>query len=143
MLINICFGFIMFIASLIESPFLDTRMWQKRKTQLANKELTSIGDTPLFVCRVSPHAKCSAPSVRTLDSGSTNAVSLSPHTQWHHFVFTMPVAPALQNQTHRELMYRPLQFQKRSQYFFSTHDKPLPVAMCVHNPNRSPFKIQS
>jgi len=31
----------MFIASLIESPFLDTRMWQKRKTQLANKERLS------------------------------------------------------------------------------------------------------
>jgi len=36
----------MFIASLIESPFLDTRMWQKRKTQLANKERLSIGIVP-------------------------------------------------------------------------------------------------
>jgi hypothetical protein len=34
----------MFIASLIESPFLDTRMWQKRKTQLANKERLSIAN---------------------------------------------------------------------------------------------------
>jgi hypothetical protein len=49
----------------------------------------------------------------------------------------------LRNQTHRELMYRPLQVQKRSQYFFGSDDEALPVAMCVHNPDRSPFAIYS
>ena len=40
-----------------------------------------------------------------------------------------------------ELMYGPLQFQKRSRYFIDTHDEPLSVAMCVNNPDRSAFKI--
>ena len=39
-------------------------------------------------------------------------------------------------------MYRPLQFHKCSQLFIGTHDETLSVAMRVHNPDRSPFKIQ-
>src|SRR5262245_43031703 len=42
MLINICFGFIMLIASLIESPIAKTRMWQKRNTHLANFDVASL-----------------------------------------------------------------------------------------------------
>jgi hypothetical protein len=39
------------------------------------------------------------------------------------------------DQTHRELVYRPFQFHKRSQYFFGAHDVTLAVAaMCVNNP---------
>jgi hypothetical protein len=37
----------------------------------------------------------------------------------------------------------PLQFQERSQYFFGVHHEMLSVAMCVHNPDRSPFNIES
>jgi hypothetical protein len=48
-----------------------------------------------------------------------------------------------QNRTHRERVYRPLQFQKRSQLFISAHDETLSVVMRVNNPHRSPFKIQS
>jgi hypothetical protein len=40
-------------------------------------------------------------------------------------------------------VYRPLQFDERSQHFVGTHDKTLSVAMRVHNPDRSPFKIDS
>jgi hypothetical protein len=48
----------------------------------------------------------------------------------------MPVAPALQNQTHRELMYRPLQFNKRAQLFVGMHNKaPSVVAVGVNNPD--------
>jgi hypothetical protein len=42
MLINIFFGFMMLIASLIESPSLKTRMWQKHNIQLANFDVTSL-----------------------------------------------------------------------------------------------------
>jgi hypothetical protein len=38
-------------------------------------------------------------------------------------------------------MYRPFQFQKRSQLFIGTHDETLSVAMRVHNPDRSPLGI--
>src|SRR5439155_16296638 len=38
---------------------------------------------------------------------------------------------------HRELVYRPLQLQKRSQLFIGTHDETLSVAMRVRNPDRS------
>jgi hypothetical protein len=40
-------------------------------------------------------------------------------------------------------MYRPLQFDKRSQYFISTDDETLSVAMRVYDPDHSPFKIES
>jgi hypothetical protein len=42
-----------------------------------------------------------------------------------------------------ELANRPFQFQKRSQYFFGADDETLSVAIRVHNPDRSAFKIQS
>jgi hypothetical protein len=42
MLINICFGFMMFIASLIESPLAKMRMWQKHNSHLANFDVTSL-----------------------------------------------------------------------------------------------------
>ena len=47
----------------------------------------------------------------------------------------------LRDQTRRELVYRPLQFQKRGQLFIRTHDESLSVAMRVNNPNRSPLRI--
>jgi len=40
-------------------------------------------------------------------------------------------------------VYRPLQFQKRKQYFIGSHDEVISVAMRVHNPDRSPFNIES
>jgi hypothetical protein len=46
-------------------------------------------------------------------------------------------ARSLQDQTHRELVYRPLQFHERSQFFFGAHDETLSVTMRVHNPDRS------
>ena len=48
----------------------------------------------------------------------------------------------LSDRTHRELVYRRLQFHKRSQYFIGAHDETLSVAMRVHNPDRSPLNIQ-
>jgi hypothetical protein len=50
---------------------------------------------------------------------------------------------ATRDQTHRELVDRPLQFHERSQHFIGTHDETLPVAMRVHNPDRSAFNIKS
>jgi len=52
-------------------------------------------------------------------------------------------ARALLDQTHRELVYRRLQFQKRSQGFIGTQDETLSVAMRVHNPDRSPLAMLS
>jgi len=40
----------------------------------------------------------------------------------------------LRDQTHGELVYRPLQFHERSQHLIGTHDEALPVAMRVNNP---------
>jgi len=52
-------------------------------------------------------------------------------------------ASPLQDQTHRELVYHPLQFRERSQFFIGVHHGPLPVvAMCISSPDRSPFAIQ-
>jgi hypothetical protein len=48
-------------------------------------------------------------------------------------------ARSLQGQTHRELVNRPFQLNKRSQYFFGADDETLPVAMRVNNPDRSPL----
>jgi len=42
----------------------------------------------------------------------------------------------------REVVYRPLQFQKCSQYFIRMHDEPRSVAMRVPNPDRSSFNIK-
>jgi len=44
----------------------------------------------------------------------------------------------LRDQTHRELVYGPLQFNKRSQQFIGARNETLSVAMRVCNPNRSP-----
>jgi hypothetical protein len=49
----------------------------------------------------------------------------------------------LQGQTHRERMYGVLQLHERSQLFFGTHDETLPVAVRIHNPDCSRFKIDS
>jgi len=49
----------------------------------------------------------------------------------------------LHDQTHRELVYGALQFQKCSQDFFGTHNETLSVAMRVHNSDCSPFEIES
>src|SRR5215475_3986625 len=43
MLVNICFGFIMLIASLIESSVPKTRMSEKHNIQLGNFDLPSLG----------------------------------------------------------------------------------------------------
>jgi hypothetical protein len=37
---------------------------------------------------------------------------------------------------------RPLQFHKRGQDFICANDETLSVAMCINNPNGSPFKIE-
>ena len=49
------------------------------------------------------------------DSSSQNAVSFS----WARMFLRGP----LRDQTHRELVYRPLQFQKCSQLLIGTHDE--------------------
>jgi len=65
-----------------------------------------------------------------IDSCSKNIVSIS----------TAPVsARPLRDQS--EVVYRPLQFQKRSQNFIGAHDETVSVATCVCTPDRSPFAI--
>jgi len=46
-----------------------------------------------------------------------------------------------QDQTQRELIYRPLQFKERSQHFIGTYHETLPVPVRVYNPDRAPFAI--
>jgi hypothetical protein len=41
----------------------------------------------------------------------------------------VPEAQPLRDQTHRELVYRPLQFHERSQYFIRTYNETLSAAM--------------
>jgi len=49
-----------------------------------------------------------------------------------------------QDQTHRELVYRPLQFHERGQHFIGANDKAFSVAaMRVSNPDCSPFVVES
>ena len=48
---------------------------------------------------------------------------------------------SLQDQTHRELVYRPLQFRECGQDFTGTHNEALSVAMCAHNPDCAPLRI--
>jgi hypothetical protein len=68
----------------------------------------------------------------TVDSNSRNAVSFSS-------VRTLLRGP-LRDQTHRELVYRPFQFQKRRQLFICAHNKTLPGgAMRIGNPDRPPL----
>jgi hypothetical protein len=53
-------------------------------------------------------------------------------------------ARPLRDQTHRELVYRPLQFQKRSQLFIGTHNKMSSVfALCGSNPKMSAFVMRA
>jgi hypothetical protein len=53
-------------------------------------------------------------------------------------------AQRLRDQTHRERVYRPLQFHERSQHFIRVHNETLSVtAMRVNNPDRSPRWNQS
>jgi hypothetical protein len=40
-------------------------------------------------------------------------------------------------------VYRPLQFQQRGQQFIRVHNETVSVAMCVYNPDRSSFKVES
>jgi len=65
------------------------------------------------------------------DSSSRNVCQL--------FTGTQISARPLRGQTQREVGYRPLQFQKGGPSFIAAHDKRLPVAMRVQNPN--PFEI--
>jgi len=67
------------------------------------------------------------------DSSSENAVSFS----WARTFLRGP----LRDQTHRQLVYRPLQFHERSQLFIGTHNETLSVAVCVNNPGRPPLRI--
>jgi hypothetical protein len=57
------------------------------------------------------------------------------------FVCSHASARPLQNQTHRELVYRSFQFQKRSQHFIGTDDEMLSVAVRVNYQDCSPFTI--
>jgi hypothetical protein len=43
----------------------------------------------------------------------------------------------LQDQTHREFVNGPFQFNKRSQDFIGTHNETFSVAMRVNNPDRA------
>jgi hypothetical protein len=54
------------------------------------------------------------------------------------------VVKVLRHGIHRELVNGPLQFQKRSQLFIRVHNETLSIiAVCVCDPDRSPFKIES
>jgi len=53
------------------------------------------------------------------------------------------ISHPLRDQAHRKLVYPSLQFHKGSPDFIGTHDETLSVAMRVHDPDRSPFKIDS
>jgi hypothetical protein len=57
------------------------------------------------------------------------------------FIRTHVSARPLRDHTHRELVYRPLQFHECSQHFTGANNETLSVAMRVHNPDRSPFAI--
>ena len=57
------------------------------------------------------------------------------------FIRLLP--PLLRYQTHREFVYRPLQFHKGSQDFLRAHGERCPVAARIHNPDRLPFAIHS
>ena len=47
------------------------------------------------------------------------------------------------DQAHRELTYRPLQFDERSQHFIGPDDEALSITVRVHNPDRSLFTVQA
>jgi hypothetical protein len=56
------------------------------------------------------------------------------HKRSQLFVRTHVFARPLRNQTHRELVYRPLQFHERSHLLIGTGDETLSFAMRVSNP---------
>jgi hypothetical protein len=64
-----------------------------------------------------------------------------PQTQLAFHPHTRSLRGQLRDQTHRELVYRSLQFQKRSQLFIGTHHETLSVAMRVNDPVCSPLRI--
>ena len=89
-----------------------------------------------FVSQASPDFRArSRPMSEPPNYVSRNAVSFS--------ICTHVSARPLRHQTHRELVYRPLQFHKRSQLFLGTHHKTLSIAMGVGNPDSSPPAILS
>jgi hypothetical protein len=50
----------------------------------------------------------------------------------------------LRDQTHRELVYRPLQLHKGSQYLIRVHNKaPGVLTLCGHNPELSALVIRA
>ena len=49
---------------------------------------------------------------------------------------------AITKSTYRKRMNRPLQFHKRHQFFFDTHDETLSVAMRVNHPNYAPIIVE-
>jgi len=49
---------------------------------------------------------------------------------------------AITKSTYRKRMNRPLQFHKRHQFFFDTHDETLSVAMLVNHPNYAPIIVE-
>ena len=60
------------------------------------------------------------------------------------FVRTHASAQLSRDQTHRELVYRSLEFHERSQLFIGAENEMLSViAMRVSNPDRSPVNIKS
>jgi hypothetical protein len=59
---------------------------------------------------------------------------VSPDRRSHVF------AQALQHETHRELVYRSLQFHECCEDFFGTDDETFSVAMRVYNPDGSPLQ---
>jgi hypothetical protein len=54
------------------------------------------------------------------------------------------VVNVLGDQIHRELVYRPFQFNKRSQHFIGVHNETLSVvAMRINNSDCSPMRVDS
>ena len=65
-------------------------------------------------------------------NGARVTSSLQNLTLAEHEIFRMHVSAwPLHDRIHRELVYRPLHFQKGTQLFMSAHGEPLSVAMRV------------
>ena len=66
-------------------------------------------------------------------------VRAPPGRSWARTLLRGP----LRNQTHRELVYRPLQLYKRSQLLIRVDNETLPVAaMRISNPDRTAVRVQ-
>jgi hypothetical protein len=50
---------------------------------------------------------------------------------------------ALRDQTHREVVNRPFEFNKRIQLFIGTHDETLAIAVRVNNANCASIIVES